>query len=196
MAAPSPNQLGSIWFLLRASISPAHEMLRPREGLRRAMRYDFMVYRRSAGGGVPMLHKIAALISGMHSTSDEGLAVSRLSVLISGAGIAGSALAYWVARFGHSATVVERSESLRSSGAPVDVRRPAMPIVERMNIVPRLREASTVVSGWTLLDEAGERAAHVDLGTLWGVWDRDRSTRRGPSANLHELRRGCTAAPF
>ena len=42
-----------------------------------------------------------------------------------------------------------------------------MPIAERMNIVPRLREASTVVSGWTLLDERGRRSAHVDLGTLW-----------------------------
>jgi 2-polyprenyl-6-methoxyphenol hydroxylase-like FAD-dependent oxidoreductase len=93
--------------------------------------------------------------------------MSRLDVLISGSGIAGSAVAYWVARSGHSATVVERSAFLRSSGAPVDVRRPAMPIVERMNIVPRLREASTVVSGWTLLDEAGKRSAHVDLGALW-----------------------------
>jgi 2-polyprenyl-6-methoxyphenol hydroxylase-like FAD-dependent oxidoreductase len=93
--------------------------------------------------------------------------VSRLSVLVSGAGIAGSALAYWLARFGHSVTVVERSGSLRSSGSPVDVRGPAMPIVERMNIVPRLREASTIVSGWTLLDETGAPSTRVDLGTLW-----------------------------
>ena len=76
-------------------------------------------------------------------------------------------LAYWVAQTGYAATVVERSGSLRSSGAPVDVRRQAMPIVERMNLVPALREASTVVSGWTLLNEKGKRSAHVDLGTLW-----------------------------
>src|SRR5262245_66402228 len=99
---------------------------------------------------------------------------------ISGAGIAGSVLAYWVARSGHAATVVERSGSLRSSGAPVDVRRPAMPIVERMNIVPRLREASTVVSGWTLLDEAGARSAHVDLGLLWRL----RNARGMPAGRL------------
>jgi len=115
--------------------------------------------------------------------------LSRLNVLISGAGIAGSALAYWVAHFGHSATVVERSGSLRSSGAPVDVRRPAMPIVERMNIVPRLREASTVVSGWTLLDEAGERSAHVDLGTLWRLRNEIELPRGDLSTILYEATR-------
>ena len=122
--------------------------------------------------------------------------MSRLSVLISGAGIAGSALAYWVARFGHSATVVERSESLRSSGAPVDVRRPAMPIVERMNIVPRLREASTVVSGWTLLDEAGERSAHVDLGTLWRLRNEIELPRGDLSTILYEASRDCAEFLF
>jgi 2-polyprenyl-6-methoxyphenol hydroxylase-like FAD-dependent oxidoreductase len=42
--------------------------------------------------------------------------VRRLDVLVSGAGIAGCTLAYWLARYGHSATVVERSGALRSSG--------------------------------------------------------------------------------
>jgi len=115
--------------------------------------------------------------------------VSRLDVLISGAGIAGSALAYWVARFGHSATVVERSGSLRSSGAPVDIRRPAMPVVERMNIVSRLREASTVVSGWSLLDEAGERSAYVDVGTLWRLRNEIELPRGDLSTILYEASR-------
>lgn len=112
--------------------------------------------------------------------------MSRLNVLISGAGIAGSALAYWVAHSGHCATVVERSGSLRSSGAPVDVRRLAMPIVEQMNIMPRLREASTVVSGWTLLNEAGERSAHVDLGTLWRLRNEIELPRGDLSIILYE----------
>ncbi len=122
--------------------------------------------------------------------------MSRLNVLISGAGIAGSALAYWVARSGHSATVVERSEFDRSSGAPVDVRRPAMPIVERMNIVPRLREASTVVSGWTLLDEAGERSAHVDLETLWRLRNEIELPRGDLSTILYEASRDYTEFLF
>jgi 2-polyprenyl-6-methoxyphenol hydroxylase-like FAD-dependent oxidoreductase len=91
--------------------------------------------------------------------------VPGVNVLISGAGIAGCALAYWLARYGHSATVVERSGAPRSSGAPVDVRGPAQ-VAERMNIVPRLREACTRVAGMTFLDRAGRRSAHVDLEAL------------------------------
>jgi hypothetical protein len=98
-------------------------------------------------------------------------------------------LAYWVAQTGHAATVVKRSGSLRSSGAPVDVRRPAMPIVERMNIVPALREASTVVSGWTLLNEKGERSAHVDLGTLWRLRNEIEVPRGDLATILYEASR-------
>src|SRR5262245_14112313 len=61
-----------------------------------------------------------------------------------------------------------------------------MPIVERMNIVPRLREASTVVSGWTLLDETGQRSAHVDLGTLWRLRNEIELPRGDLSTILYE----------
>jgi 2-polyprenyl-6-methoxyphenol hydroxylase-like FAD-dependent oxidoreductase len=49
-------------------------------------------------------------------------------VLICGAGIAGPTLAFWLARLGFEATVVERSQRLRSSGSPVDVHGPATEI--------------------------------------------------------------------
>ena len=45
-----------------------------------------------------------------------------MDVLISGAGIAGPALAFWLSRFGFSPTVVERAPSLRSGGQAVDFR--------------------------------------------------------------------------
>jgi 2-polyprenyl-6-methoxyphenol hydroxylase-like FAD-dependent oxidoreductase len=48
------------------------------------------------------------------------------TVLISGAGIAGPTLAYWLARNGFRPTVVEHAAALRSSGSPVDVRGPAV----------------------------------------------------------------------
>ena len=92
--------------------------------------------------------------------------MARLKVLISGAGIAGCTLAYWLARNGHSATVVERSGSLRSSGSPVDVRGPAADVAERMNIATRLREASIRVAGMTFFNFAGRQVARVDLETL------------------------------
>jgi 2-polyprenyl-6-methoxyphenol hydroxylase-like FAD-dependent oxidoreductase len=117
--------------------------------------------------------------------------VRRLNVLISGAGIAGCTLAYWLARYGHSATVVERSGALRSSGSPVDVRGSAAQVVERMNIVPQLREARTDVAGMIFLDWAGRRSARVDLESLRrSIRPNDIELPRGDLATiLHEASR-------
>ena len=91
------------------------------------------------------------------------------TVLISGAGIAGCTLAYWMARNGWSVTVIERGASLRTTGSPVDVRGPAAHVAERMNIASQLREARIRMDGVTLLDSAGRRTARVDIGMLRSV---------------------------
>jgi 2-polyprenyl-6-methoxyphenol hydroxylase-like FAD-dependent oxidoreductase len=90
------------------------------------------------------------------------------NVLISGAGVAGSTLAYWLARHGWHPTVVERSPGLRSSGNPVDVRGPALPVVEAMGVLPRLREVATRVRRMRLLDAAGRQVATVGMPAARG----------------------------
>lgn len=85
------------------------------------------------------------------------------SVLISGAGIAGSALAYWLARHGLRPTVVERSRGLRSSGNPVDVRGPALPVAEEMGIMDRLREAATNTTAMRIVDDSGRQIARLPM---------------------------------
>jgi 2-polyprenyl-6-methoxyphenol hydroxylase-like FAD-dependent oxidoreductase len=104
----------------------------------------------------------------------------QLNVLVSGAGIAGCTLAYWLARHGHSATVVERGGGIRSSGAPVDIRGLAMQVVEDMGLVPQLQAASTNVAGISFLDGAGRRQARLDLVSF----------RRSLSMRHVELQRG------
>ena len=88
------------------------------------------------------------------------------TVLISGAGIAGSTLAYWLARQGFAVTVVERSAGLRSSGSPVDVRGPAVEVAERMGLMERLREASTDATALSFVDDAGREVGRVNLQAL------------------------------
>jgi 2-polyprenyl-6-methoxyphenol hydroxylase-like FAD-dependent oxidoreductase len=90
--------------------------------------------------------------------------MKQRTVLISGAGVAGPTLAYWLARSGFLATVVERSEGQRSSGNPVDVRGEAMDVAERMGVLPRLREAATGVSGMALVDASGRRFGRIAVG--------------------------------
>ncbi|MQY17842.1 FAD-dependent oxidoreductase [Nocardia macrotermitis] len=90
------------------------------------------------------------------------------NVLISGAGVAGSTLAYWLARQGFTVTVVERADGQRSSGNPVDVRGPALAVVERMGITDRLRDAATAVHRLVFLDAAGREQASMNINAPQG----------------------------
>ncbi len=83
------------------------------------------------------------------------------TVLISGAGVAGTTLAYWLARQGWQPTIVELARGLRSSGNPVDVRGPALAVAEKMGIMARVREAATHVRALRLIDESGRPGLRV-----------------------------------
>jgi 2-polyprenyl-6-methoxyphenol hydroxylase-like FAD-dependent oxidoreductase len=111
--------------------------------------------------------------------------MARLQVLISGAGIAGCTLAYWLTRGGHAVTVMERGRSLRSSGSPVDVRGAAVDVVERMNVAQQLREARIQVKGMTLLNQAGRCVTRVNIGALRSsIVPRDMELARGDLARI------------
>ncbi|MBU3060367.1 FAD-dependent oxidoreductase [Nocardia sp. NEAU-G5] len=90
------------------------------------------------------------------------------SVLISGAGVAGSTLAYWLARHGFTVTVVERAAGQRSSGNPVDVKGHAVAVAEDMGVMPQLRAAATAVRRLVFLDTAGRERAGVSLSAFQG----------------------------
>jgi len=76
-------------------------------------------------------------------------------VLVVGAGIAGSTLAYFLARTGITVTVVERANEQRSSGSPVDVRGPALAVVEQMNLLAPIRAAATRARRLAAVDSSG-----------------------------------------
>ncbi|WP_433713384.1 FAD-dependent monooxygenase [Nocardia sp. CA-084685] len=81
------------------------------------------------------------------------------TVLISGASVAGPALAYWLARYGFTVTVVEQAPTLREGGYKVDIRGVAMEVVDRMGLMPQIREASTAMRGGVWIDGAGKALA-------------------------------------
>jgi 2-polyprenyl-6-methoxyphenol hydroxylase-like FAD-dependent oxidoreductase len=69
-------------------------------------------------------------------------------LLISGASIAGPALAYWLGRYGFNPTVVERAPALRGGGFAVDFRGEAhMSVLKRMGIVEEVRQRRTDMGG-------------------------------------------------
>ncbi|MBM3183834.1 MAG: hypothetical protein FJZ64_00830 [Chlamydiae bacterium] len=60
------------------------------------------------------------------------------NVLISGAGIAGLTLAYWLKKQGFTPTIIEKHPFLRKGGYKVDVRGAALEVAKRMGIYPSL----------------------------------------------------------
>lgn len=90
------------------------------------------------------------------------------TVVISGAGIAGATLAWWLARSGFAPTIVERAGRTRSSGAPVDVQGQAFEIVATMGLSGLLRQAATHVREMVLIDGRGREAARVDMAAFSG----------------------------
>lgn len=104
----------------------------------------------------------------------------RREVLISGAGIAGPVLAFWLNRHGYAVTVVEKASTVRSGGYPIDVRGTALEVVRRMGILPRLRDAHIDLRRLTFLDGDGGKVASVDPHAVAGsVAGRDLEVRRG-----------------
>ncbi|MGW5443420.1 FAD-dependent monooxygenase [Streptomyces asiaticus] len=77
-------------------------------------------------------------------------------VLISGASIAGPALAYWLDRYGFQVTVVERAARPRPGGQAIDVRGPALEVCERMGVLEEIRARRTGLRGMSMVDDDGK----------------------------------------
>lgn len=84
------------------------------------------------------------------------------SVLISGAGIAGPALAYWLRRYGFTPTVIERSPSIRDGGYAVDFRGPVhLGLLRRMGLLDTVERLRTGTGDWWQVDAQGRRVARM-----------------------------------
>lgn len=119
-------------------------------------------------------------LSGESAESRGIRTAPRRKVLISGASIAGPALAFWLNRYGFAVTVVEKAGALRGGGYPVDVRGTALEVVRRMGILPRLQDAHIDLRRLTFLHEDGSEVASVNPHTVTGgVAGRDLEVRRG-----------------
>ncbi|GAA2797891.1 FAD-dependent monooxygenase [Saccharopolyspora taberi] len=82
-------------------------------------------------------------------------------VLISGAGIAGPALAHWLHRYGFEVTVVERAPRLRPGGQAVDIRGVGKEVVRRMGLDERVRAACTDTRGVSYVDSSNRERARM-----------------------------------
>ena len=90
-------------------------------------------------------------------------ATAPLTALISGVGIAGPALAYWLARRGYRPIQVERTDGLTTGGHAVDIRGTALQVVERMGLDAEVRDARTQLLRLSAVRSDGRRTYDVAL---------------------------------
>uniref|UniRef100_A0AAU3GXA7 FAD-dependent monooxygenase n=1 Tax=Streptomyces sp. NBC_01401 TaxID=2903854 RepID=A0AAU3GXA7_9ACTN len=88
------------------------------------------------------------------------------TVLISGGGIAGPALAYWLHHHGFAVTVVERGAGVRPGGQAIDVRGVALDVIERMGLLEPARRVRTRMRGMSVIDPDGKEIHRSTEATL------------------------------
>ncbi|WP_194836400.1 FAD-dependent monooxygenase [Nocardia sp. XZ_19_369] len=82
------------------------------------------------------------------------------TVLISGASVAGPALAYWLHRYGFAVTVVERARGLRAGGQAIDFKgRTQLTVLDRMGLRDELEQRRTGTTDTVFVDANGNRLA-------------------------------------
>lgn len=96
------------------------------------------------------------------------MARPSLKVLISGAGIAGNTLAFWLTRLGHDVTVVERYPVLRTAGLQLDLRGPGIEVLRRMGLEQAFRAKSAPEKGMQIVDSKGRQRAYFPASESGG----------------------------
>ncbi|TMR11195.1 FAD-dependent oxidoreductase [Nonomuraea turkmeniaca] len=90
-----------------------------------------------------------------------------MRILVSGASIAGPALAYWLTRHGFAVTVVERAPALRKTGGhAIDLFRPAMDIVEQMGLLEQVLARKTGTEHLTFHRVGYDRPVDLEVRRL------------------------------
>jgi len=115
-------------------------------------------------------------------------------ILISGAGIAGPALAYWLHRYGFQPTIVERAPSVRDGGHAVDFRGPVhLDVLGRMGLLDPVERARTGTGDWWYIDARGRRTVRMPAEQTGG----DLEVLRGDLVHiLHDATRDNTEYLF
>lgn len=89
----------------------------------------------------------------------ESRGAAHLRVLISGTGIAGPTLAWWLARYGFTPTLVEKAPRLRAAGYVIDFWGAGFEIADRMGLLPEIRREGYAVEEVIVVNRDGKRIA-------------------------------------
>ena len=89
-----------------------------------------------------------------------------MDVLISGAGIAGPTLAYWLLEYGMQPTIVERAPTLRTGGYVIDFWGAGFDIADRMGLSEEIKNRGYQIQEVRIVNSRGERVAGFPAATF------------------------------
>jgi len=89
-----------------------------------------------------------------------------MKIAISGAGIAGATLAFWLLHAGHEPLLIERAPALRRGGYIMDFWGVGYSVAERMGILPAVRRAGYQVNEVRFLADDGRKVGGFAVDAL------------------------------
>jgi 2-polyprenyl-6-methoxyphenol hydroxylase-like FAD-dependent oxidoreductase len=115
------------------------------------------------------------------------------NILISGASVAGPALAFWLRRYGFNTTIVERAPTVRPGGYAVDFRGASVRVLERMGLLGQIEQKQTRIGAITIVDKDNKKVASMPDGFTSGELE---ILRGDLAAIFHEATRETTEYIF
>ncbi|HVP50205.1 MAG TPA: FAD-binding domain [Candidatus Bathyarchaeia archaeon] len=107
-----------------------------------------------------------------------------MRVLISGAGIAGPTLAFWLKQYGIEPTIIEVAPKLRTGGYIIDFWGTGYKIAGRMGLLSQINDVGYRVREVHVVDRSGKRISGFPVDVFW----------RATGGLFTSLRRGDLAA--
>jgi 2-polyprenyl-6-methoxyphenol hydroxylase-like FAD-dependent oxidoreductase len=89
-----------------------------------------------------------------------------MRIAISGAGVAGAALAHWLHRTGHTPTMIEQAQQFRIGGYMIDFWGAGYRVAKRMGIEDRIRAAGYQIKWLRSVGSRGDVKADVDVNVF------------------------------
>ncbi|KAJ4358644.1 uncharacterized protein N0V89_003228 [Didymosphaeria variabile] len=86
-----------------------------------------------------------------------------MHVLISGAGIAGPTLAWFLAQIDVKCTIVERSDAIRPYGQSIELQATALQAFKKTGLWEQVRQRHTTEKGTQFVDSSGRSFAHFPV---------------------------------
>jgi len=94
-----------------------------------------------------------------------------MRVLISGGGIAGLTLAYWLHQYAIPSVVIEQARDIRRDGYAIDFFGTGYEVAERMGLIDRLRSQHIPLDYIAYVNKSGKQVTKLDIELMRTIMD-------------------------